>query len=105
MADTATQQEYVEVDNNQEDAPTVITRKGQEKDEEETIDVSGDVEEDGDILEPFNNNLSEEGFNDGCDLSPDSQGILDRNETPVNQRITRRGYISTALTWVYSWNS
>ena len=71
LADIVTQQGYLEVVKNYEVGPTAITREEEcfeqeeEEGEEEVIDVTGIVVENGNVLEIFDTNSLDEGFDEG----------------------------------------
>jgi len=74
LADMATQQEYLEGENEIVNARWVIESAGEE--EEEPIDVAGTVQEDGDILENFGD--------DGGFGESDDGGFMDMPEYDWN---------------------
>jgi hypothetical protein len=85
LADSATQQRYLDEGNEPIDESTIIAAMIEER---EMVDVGGVVEEDGEILENFDDDQGEGGFND--DYSEREEGLNDNGKQStvnINDRI------------------
>ena len=85
LADIATQQRYLETENESVNDPIIVTTTIEES---EPIDVSGIVEENGNVLETFDNDHWGGGFNDDYDESEGELNIDgDQSTFFINHRM------------------